>query len=211
VEWENETVPYCEPGGRSAKRATALMLVNFILFQIGWFACVLGGARGLPMLGTGVALAIVAFHVARAARPGDEAILVLISAAIGLFFDSALVAAGWVRYPAGTLVPGVAPYWIVALWMLFATTLNVSLRWLRRMPVAAALLGAVGGPVAYWGGARLGGMQFAEPVAASIALAAGWAVITPILVRLARHFDGYPAAPTANAAPASPRAFRSPR
>jgi hypothetical protein len=67
----------------------------------------------------------------------------------------------------------------------------VSLLWLRRHTFAAIALGAIGGPLANWGGARLGAMEFLAPVAATAALAIGWAVLTPLLVRLARRFDGY--------------------
>ena len=43
---------------------------------------------------------------------------------------------------------------------------------------------------------ELGAMEFAEPVAATVALAIGWALLTPLLVRLAQRFDGYlPEAP----------------
>jgi len=166
------------------------MLANVVLFQVGWFACVLGGAHAWPWAGTSVALAIVGWHLVRAARPRDELIVVLCCAAIGAIFDSALVAFGWVSYRSGTLVTGTAPHWLVAMWMLFATTLNVSLRWLRRFPLAAIALGAFGGPLAYWGGARLGAMEFTAPVAATAALAIGWGALTPILVWLARRFDG---------------------
>lgn len=167
------------------------MLSNFILFQIGWFACVLGGANDRPWLGAGIALAIVAWHVGRARRPRDEAILVAIAAGIGAAADTALVAVGWVEYASGTVVAGTAPVWLVVMWMLFATTLNVSLRWLRRYPLAAIVLGALGGPLAYWAGARLGAMEFAVPVAATAALAFLWGLLTPLLVRLARRYDGY--------------------
>ena len=179
------------------------MLANVILFQIGWFACVLGGANDRPWLGTGIALAIVAWHVGRAPRPRAEVILVLASAGIGAVADSVPVAADWVRYASGTVVSGAAPVWLVAMWMLFATTLNVSLRWLRRYTFAAIALGAIGGPLAYWGGARLGAMEFVAPVAGTLALAIGWAVLTPLLVRLARRFDGYaPAVASGAATPA---------
>jgi hypothetical protein len=167
------------------------MLANFILFQVGWFACVLGGANDRPWLGTSIALAIVVWHVGRSPRPRAETILVLAAAGIGAVADTLPVAADWVRYASGTVVPGTAPVWLVAMWMLFATTLNVSLRWLRRYPLAAIALGALGGPLAYWGGARLGAMEFVAPVAATVALAIGWAVLTPLLVWLARRFDGY--------------------
>jgi hypothetical protein len=39
------------------------------------------------------------------------------------------------------------------------------------------------------------------PVAATAALALGWAVLTPLLLRLARRFDGYPPAFVAGAKP----------
>ena len=174
------------------------MITNFVLFQIGWFACVLGGARDWPWLGTGIALVIVGWHVARAVRPRGEAILILMVAGIGTVFDSALVNFGWVTYHSGTLIPGTAPQWIVTLWMVFATTLNVSLRWLRQSRLAAIALGAIGGPLAYWGGARLGAIEFVVPGAATAALAMGWAVLTPFLVWLAPQFDGYAPAPVAN-------------
>jgi hypothetical protein len=179
-----------------------ILVANFILFQIGWFACVLGGAHDAPGLGAGVALAIAAWHVGRAVRPRDEGMLLLIAAGVGAAADTALIATGWVRYASGTLLAGTAPYWLVAMWMLFATTLNVSLRWLRRFPLAAIALGAAGGPLAYWAGARLGAMTFVAPVAATVALAAGWAVLTPLLVGLARRFDGFAPIAVAGAGPA---------
>lgn len=167
------------------------LLANFLAFQIGWFACVLGGANGLPWVGTGIALAIVGWHLTRAIRPMQELLLVLSAAAIGMVFDSLLVALGLLAYPSGTLIAGTAPHWIVALWMLFATTLNVSLGWLKhRLPIAV-LFGAIGGPLAYWGGARLGAMTFLSPTPGLIALAIGWALFTPVLVILARRFDGF--------------------
>ena len=57
--------------GRSGIGAglSAGMLLNFVAFQCGWFACVLGAARGWPWAGTAVAGAIVGAHVLRAARP----------------------------------------------------------------------------------------------------------------------------------------------
>ncbi len=167
------------------------LLMNFLAFQIGWFACVLGGANGLPWVGTGIALAIVAWHLTRAVRPRQELLLVLCAAAIGILFDSLLVALGWLAYPSGTLIAGTAPHWIVALWMLFAITLNVSLSWLKRRLPVAILFGAIGGPLAYLGGAKLGALTFLAPTPGLIALAVGWALFTPVLVILARRFDGF--------------------
>jgi Protein of unknown function (DUF2878) len=167
------------------------MFANFLAFQIGWFACVLGGAHDLPWVGTGIAFVIVAWHLTRAARPKQELLLVLSAAAIGALFDTLLVWLGWFTYSSGTLIAGTAPHWMVALWMLFATTLNLSLAWLKRHLFVAALFGAIGGPLAYLGGEKLGALNFESPTAGLIALAIGWALLTPLLAMIAQRFDGF--------------------
>jgi hypothetical protein len=98
-----------------------------------------------------------------------------------------------VTFPNGMLVEGTAPHWMVALWMMFATTLNVSLAWMKRSLLLAAALGATGGPLAYWAGAALGGLSFAPGYDARALwfLAIGWGVLTPALVLLARRWNGF--------------------
>ena len=86
-----------------------------------------------------------------------------------------------------------ARLWVV-LWMLFATTLNVSLRWLRSSVALTALFGGIGGPLAFYGGAKLGGVNFLDYQSGLTALAIGWAVMTPMLVLLATRLDGAPVA-----------------
>ena len=171
------------------------ILINAAAFQLGWFACVLGGANQLPWLGTLVATLIVAWHLSQAPRPGREFALLAAVGTLGALWDSLLVAAGWLEYPSGVLLSNTAPHWIVAMWVLFASTLNVSLRWLRGRWALATLLGAVAGPLAYYGGAKLGGVVITEPVFAFTALAIGWAVFVPLLIWLSTRFDGMHAIP----------------
>jgi hypothetical protein len=96
---------------------------------------------------------------------------------------------GWVAYPGPESF--LAPLWMIALWANFAATLNVALRSLRTRAWLLAALGGIGGPLAYWGGANLGAMQWLETAPVLIYLALGWAVVTPILGRLALKLDGY--------------------
>jgi hypothetical protein len=167
------------------------MVINAVLFQLGWFACVLGAAHGLAAAGTIVVAAIVGWHLARASQPRREALLLIIACAVGAAFETVLVQSRWVRFDAGVLVDGLAPYFMVALWVLFATTLNGSLRWLRVHPGLGALLGAVGGPAAYYSGARLGAMELTAVGPALVAVAVGWSLLTPLLLYAARRFDGF--------------------
>ena len=167
-----------------------LLLTNFVVFQVAWLSSVIGGAQQMPWLGpvtVGVALAL---HFRAARKPFEEVLLVVTCALIGAAFDSFLVAAGWVTYKSGLFSSYLAPYWIITMWMLFATTLNVSMRWLRGRTLLAATFGLFGGPLAYITGEKLGGIELSSPVEAVIALGVGWAVMMPILIKLSEIFDG---------------------
>ena len=166
-------------------------VVNFVVFQLGWFACVLGAAHGMPIAGTAVVVAIGAWHVARAERPSLEALMIVVVAVIGAVWETTVVATGLLHYPNGVLFPHTPPYWIIAMWALFATTLNVSMTWLRNRPFLAATFGAIGGPLSYAAGFRLHAVTITnEPLAYAI-LAIGWAALTPLMVAIAQRLDGY--------------------
>lgn len=172
-------------------RLARIKLLNMLLFQAGWFTCVIGAARGYPWLGALGVVPIVLMHLHWANRPKIEARLLAVSAVTGLLFDALLLASGWVSFPNGWWLPGLAPYWMACMWLLFATTLNLSMSWLHYRPGLAALFGAVGGPLAYFAGERLGGIALTHPAPALIALATGWAIITPLLVRTASKLNGF--------------------
>ena len=163
---------------------------NVLMFQIGWFACVAGAAESRPWLGVGIAALVVGWHLSRSPRPRPEIALIGIAVLTGMVFDSVLVVNGWLEFAAPVPWPTLAPVWIVAMWACFATTFNVSLRWLRGRPMAAVMLGACGGPLAYLAGEALGGVLLSS--SALVALAVGWGVLMPLLVRLAARLDGWP-------------------
>ena len=169
-----------------------LLFVNFAAFQIAWLSSVIGGAQQMPWLGPVAVSVALMIHLAAARRPLDEVLLVISCALIGACFDSVLVASGWVTYKAGLFSDVLAPYWIITMWMLFATTLNVSMRWLRGRPVLAAAFGFLGGPTTYLAGEKLGGIVLVNQPAALISLAVGWAVIMPVLMCLSENLDGMP-------------------
>ncbi|MEJ8568661.1 DUF2878 domain-containing protein [Elongatibacter sediminis] len=168
-----------------------IKLLNYGLFQVGWLACVVGAAGGYPQAGVLAVAVIAALHLTLAARASRELAVLAACALLGGAFDSIVLATGWVIYPNGEWIPGAAPYWIIAMWVLFGSTLNLSMGWLRGRPWVSALLGAIGAPLSYLGGARLGAMTLVEPVAAMTLLAVGWAAMLPVLVRLASRLDGF--------------------
>jgi hypothetical protein len=165
------------------------LLLNFLTFQAGWFACVLGAAHGRPELGVAAVALIAAGWLLAAPRPRALATLLLIAGIVGLCWDSWLTVFGLVAYQQAPLTPPLAPWWILALWVLLATTLHRSMRWLQSGLLLPALLGAVAAPLSYLAGARLGALTLVQQRPALLAQAAGWAVLLPALLRLTRRLN----------------------
>jgi hypothetical protein len=51
------------------------MLINVLVYQLCWFACILGGANGMPLLGVAIVMLAVAWHLFSAPVPRGEVIL----------------------------------------------------------------------------------------------------------------------------------------
>lgn len=169
-----------------------VLIRNFLLFQIGWFACVLGGAYQLPLLGSAIAVFIIALHLWLASDAMAELKLLLISLIIGLLFESLMVTLKLAHYDNGILLAGMAPHWMILMWPLFATTLNVSMSWMKNLtPLLISLLGAVLAPFAYFAGAGMQAVVFDDMLLSLSMIALGWALLLPLLVLSANRFNGY--------------------
>ena len=164
-------------------------LLNFVIFQIGWFSCVLGAANGSPWLGPLVASAVVLFHLLTSEKAINEVRLVLIAVTIGLVCDGLLLNSGWIKYNSASAYAGIAPYWILAMWAIFATTLNLSMSWLKDNLLLSSILGMIFGPLSYFAGQRLGAIEIQDFGSSVIALSIIWAVAMPLLMFAASRFD----------------------
>jgi hypothetical protein len=172
-----------------------LPALYFVIGQAGWFACVLGAAHGAPAIGAAVVVVMLIAHLWRIPRPREELKFLASAVLIGTLWETAVVRLQLLSYPSGNVLEGFPPYWIVALWALFAAQFNTTYNWLKGRPMVAAALGAVAGPLSFRAGAALGAVQFERPLAAYSTLAAGWAVILPLLIVVSRRWDGVRPAP----------------
>jgi hypothetical protein len=172
--------------------STARIVVNVAAFQAVWLATVGGAAAGRAWIGPVATAALLVGHAWSAARPLREIAGLVVIGAVGLAWDSLLVALGLIEYRSAA-ASYVAPLWIGALWMTFGTTLNVSLRWLRARHWLAAALGGALGPLAYAAGAAWGALDLVDWRAALLAQALGWALLLPLTVALAARCDGFAA------------------
>ena len=174
-------------GGRLARLA-----IGVLAYQGAWFACVAGAAHGHAAAGVAAAMIVVALQLAWSDRRAADAALIAIAVGLGLVWDSALAATGVVEYASPGPLSGWSPAWILALWALFASMLREPLRWLHGRPWTAAVLGGVGGALSYGGAERIGACRFVDAAVAWPVLALGWAVMTPLLLELARRFERAP-------------------
>ena len=163
-------------------------LINYALYQFGWFACVLGGASGRPGVGFLIAVLLVSVHLALCRERALEVTLVVLATAVGVAVEIAQIAAGTYRFTSGTLIDALPPPWLLAMWGQFATTFRFSLRSVITRPVSAALFGAAGGPIAFLAGERLGAVILLPPLTYGLLrLSISWAaalVVFSVAVRL---------------------------
>ncbi len=81
------------------------------------------------------------------------------------------------------------------MWLLFATTLNVGMRWLQKNLVVASIFGAIGGPLSFLAGQKAGAVAFPDATVSLAVIGLGWAVFLPLLVRYASHVKDQAAVP----------------
>ena len=151
------------------------VILNLLMFQIGWAVCVLGG-NIMAIAYSSVALLI---HHRYVMKNSSEWQLIGCVALVGISWDSLLVFFGLIVYSDSGWFS--LPVWMVCLWILFATTFMHSLSWLSRYWWLAAILAAVFGPMSYWAGIELSEAYFGVSMINSmLVIAAGWAVLFPI-------------------------------
>ena len=153
----------------------AKRLINYLIFQVGWFVCVLGG--NMPALL--FTLAALAVHLLWVSSWQKEKQLLAICLLLGSAIDSFLGNLQILQFNGDSrLLPG----WLACLWVLLGTTLRHSLDWSRRHKWLGACPGLIGGPVSYYAISKLTDISLREPIWQTLLiLAAIWALVLPLL------------------------------
>lgn len=170
--------------------ATQSKIINIVLYQIGWASCVLGSSWDYPFLGSFLGVMMLVIHLMLAEMRRAEVVLICCVCLIGIIVDSSQQSLGFFSLKTSPVWPFWLPMWMLVIWAQFATTLRFALYWLAGHYVLAALFGMVGGPLAYWGGVRLGAAQFGENTLFSLAtLSLVWGLLTPLLFWISVKLD----------------------
>lgn len=159
--------------------------LNFILFQAGWFVTVIGVANQSEWVAIACVSTILFAHLYMVTDKLTELLLIITSGLLGFVIDSVLISQG-LFVAAGIIgLQGMAPLWLIALWMLFAITVNHSLGWLQGRYLVAGLLGLIFAPVAYLAGDKFGVLTISADhgmYQVLLVIGAVWAVVTPLLL-----------------------------
>ena len=75
---------------------------NLVTYEFGWFMCVLCGLRDVQWAGIVIASLLLAVQLLRQSQPAREGLIILSVALIGGLWETALVWAGLIAYPAHT-------------------------------------------------------------------------------------------------------------
>ena len=168
----------------------AAKLLNVTIYQVGWFCCVFGAAWGFPIAGALSAFSLAGLHLLLAASRRNEALLMIVACLLGVVVDSIQQGLGLFTFTRDPAWPFWLPLWVFVIWAQFATLFHYGLHWLSGRYLLAAILGLVGGPLAYWAGIRAGAASFGDnPLLTVMTLAMVWAMVTPLLCRLSDVLD----------------------
>ena len=170
-------------GSAIKKLLSNKLLQNALLFQTGWFACVLGG-DAIALL----SLVLICFiHARFFVAKRSEWILITLVLLCGICVDNILAWQGIFSF-GDHLNVLLIPLWLACLWALFATTLLHSLSWLNNRLLLASAFGALLAPLSYLGGGKLAGVQLMEPTLLSlIVIGFCWALLMPLFFIVARR------------------------
>lgn len=160
-------------------------LAAAVLFQGVWFAAVLGGAQGLDWPGVSAALLFLGLgwwwpgFLPRLAWPAF-----VLWPLLGYALDAVPIICGWLSYSGPAAWPKqLAPLWIAALWWSFLPLFPGALAWMRDRYWISVSFGAIGAPLSYLGGERLGALVMEERVLALAWIAVVWGTLTPLWVQ----------------------------
>lgn len=166
--------------------------INAIGFQAGWWACIASVSRGLEMQAIGFCMAMAVAHLALSKSPGHEFKLAVSVLLLGIFVDSTLQAFAVIRFHGRAIEP-LSPFWIWALWGLFALTLNASLSFLQTMrPIVSMAAGLILGPLTYFAGAQLGAAELQPTALHALSVGFAWMLSLPLMVFLAQKYFSIP-------------------
>ena len=167
------------PTSRSSISSPSVWIVGLVYYLV-WFICIycatLGWVWSCWSLMTLFGLWLLSYQPLWSFR------CALMIMAYGMCFDSLYVFFDLYHFPHHAQMITPSPLWLASFWFSFSALLTSSLRWIFTHRWIALSLGALGGPLSYLGGERMGGMLFPTPITMSVILLGGGWMFSMLLI-----------------------------
>ena len=150
-------------------------LIDFVLFQAVWFACVLATRSDFPHALPLLSLLLVFARVVGTKRFRQALPFVCACALIGVCGDAVLVKLGFLRFDPYPDLFG-APLWMVALWLNFGLMIHPLFSWFVKSFPRALIGFSVGGAIAYYSGEKLEVLSLPLGWKSALAVGAEWGI-----------------------------------
>jgi len=157
-------------------------ILNFALFQAGWFAAALMQDSSVWIM-----LALVALHFSISPSKLADIKLLLMLLPIGLTLEAIMISLGFVTFNSAFALP----IWMILLWCLLILSFNHSLKWFRDIPWGWQVLLSGGfGSASYFAADKFGALSIGEPVLLyGIAIAVVWAIQLPVMLYITKQLS----------------------
>ena len=157
-------------------------ILNFVLFQAGWFA-----AAFLQDGSVWIMLALVVLHFVVTPSKTADAKLLLMLLPIGLTFEVLMISLGFVAFNSALVLP----IWMILLWCLLILSFNHSLKWLRDIPLLWQVVLSGGfGSASYFAAQKFQALIIGEPMLLyGTAIAVIWAIQLPVMMAITKQVN----------------------
>ncbi|PXF64088.1 DUF2878 domain-containing protein [Kangiella spongicola] len=166
-------------------------IINFILLQLVWAAFILGVTYGYVWVGLLVFLLMMGWQLRSNVRKDSDLVVIVASIVAGFVLASIWSSSDLILYKNHWPSAGIAPWWILALWVALGASFNHSLEWVQSSPYLAGLLFAIGGPLSYLGAERIGAVEINTPILTLSLMAVGWFLTGFLLTFVAKRFHQF--------------------
>lgn len=154
--------------------STLKTVIHAMLLNALWFSVVLGVAYEFKLPALLVFLVILIVTAYEGWQRSDVVAMVF-GLVVGVVLDGFLQISGWVNYGHWfNSLWWLPPYWILMLWIGFALSLKIGMRWLFRSYWLGAAFLIIGAPLSYFSAAKLGAVVLQKPMAVMLLIAVGW-------------------------------------
>lgn len=162
-------------------------IINFILFQLLWVACVLGADNQTIWPALSIILIMLVIFLLPAIRAKNDFIFILTCLVLGFILDSSLAYFNFIDYSFNYGFSRIAPLWILFLWVGFALTLNHSMAWIFNNAKLGYLLMALGPPLSYISAGKLGAVSINNMLLTSLLVSLSWMLVFKILLLVKKN------------------------